>query len=129
MSNWTEKQLPGGAVVNVYSEAKTLEYFMRAEKLQDVRYEAEWIAAQYHDEHGEWDPDRDEYVGSTHATLEAAQRAALEGSKKAGVVEWCRVTEERFDSSLGIPRISPAAWDVTRVWSGGWDGDWQEDRS
>jgi hypothetical protein len=130
MSNWTEKQLPGGAVVNVYSKAKTLEFFMRAEKLQNVRYEAEWIAAQHIDKDtGEWDPDRDEYVGSTHATLEAAQRAAIEGSKNAGVVEWCRVAEETFDPSLNIPRRSSAAWDTTRVWHGDWEGNWSEDRS
>jgi hypothetical protein len=33
MSNWTEKQLPGGAVVNVYSTEKTLEHFKRAESM------------------------------------------------------------------------------------------------
>lgn len=98
-------------------------------KSTDTRYTAEWISAQHEDEFGEWEPDRDEYMGSTHATLEAAQRAAIDGSKQANVVEWCRVTEERFDSSLGIPRRSPAAWDATCLWHGDWNGEWSEDRS
>lgn len=94
----------------------------------DVRFRAEWIDAQHHDEHGDWDPDRDEYVGSTHATLEAAQKAAIAGSKKANVVEWVKVTEERFNPSLRIHRRSDAAWDTVRVWHGDWVGNWQDDR-
>jgi len=101
----------------------------KARSNPDVRFIAEWIAAQHHDERGEWDPDRDEYVGSTHATLEAAQAAAISESKKAGVVEWVKVEEQTFNAELGIPRRSEAAWDVTRAWHGDWDGNWEEDRS
>lgn len=96
-------------------------------KNADVRYIAEWIVAQHNDEHGEWEPDRDEYVGETHATLEAAKTAAIAKSKAANCVEWWRVQEERFDPELGIPRRSPAAWDTTRTWHGDWQGNSDEE--
>jgi hypothetical protein len=95
----------------------------------DVRYSAKWIVKQHTNEFGEWDPDRDEYVGSDHTTLEAAIAAAVMGSKKADVVEWWRVTQERFNAEVGIPRRHPAAWDTARIWHGDWEGNWDEDRS
>lgn len=93
------------------------------------RFIAEWISAQFHDESGEWEPDRDEYSCSTHQTLEQAKAAAIAGSKKANVVEWCRVSEECFNDEVGIPARNPAAWDTVRVWHGDWQGNWDEDRS
>lgn len=95
----------------------------------NVRYSAEWIVKQHNDEFGEWDPDRDEYVGSDHDTLGAAIAAAIAESKKANVVEWWRVVEERFNAEIGIPRRHPAAWDTSRVWHGDWSGNIDEDRS
>lgn len=92
----------------------------------DVRYTAEWITKLYQDEHGDSDPDRDTYGRSSHPTLEAAQCAAVEGSKAANCVEWCRVLEKSFDPTLRIPRHSDAAWDVTRSWCGDWEGNWCE---
>lgn len=93
------------------------------------RFEAEWIAAQHHDQNGEWEPDRDEYVTQGCANLAAAQRIAVERGKAANVVEWARVTEYAFNPKLGIPARSPAAWDAIRVWHGDWQGNWDEDRS
>ena len=95
----------------------------------NVRYSAEWIVKQHNDEFGEWDPDRDEYVGSDHATLGAAVAAAIAESKKANCVEWWRVTEERFNPEVRIPCSNSAAWDTTRVWHGDWAGNIDEDRS
>lgn len=93
------------------------------------RFEAEWIAAQHNDEHGEWDPDRDEYVARNCVTLEEAKRVALAQSKAANVVEWVRVTEYAFCPELKIPPHNPAAWDAVRVWHGEWSGEWSEDRT
>lgn len=50
-------------------------------------FEAEWIAAQHVDEHGEWEPDRDEYHCSRHATFSTAHAAAVASSMIANVVE------------------------------------------
>lgn len=94
----------------------------------DTRYTAEWIAAQHHDENGEWEPDRDEYVGRACKSLADAKRLAVVESKRCNVVEWCRVTVEQFNPSLGIPRRSDAAWDTVAVHYGDWDGNWQEER-
>lgn len=94
----------------------------------DTRYVAEWIEKQYQDEYGDWDPDRDEYRGMDCKTLEEAKRKAIENGKKANVVEWCRVTVEEFNASLGIPRRSSAAWDTVATWHGDWEGNWNEER-
>ena len=96
--------------------------------MSDVRFTAEWIKAQHTDPvTGEWNPDRDEYVGQTFSTLKAAQSAAIRESKRANVVEWCRVSEERFNAELGIPRRSDAAWDTVAVYHGDWDGNWNRE--
>jgi hypothetical protein len=81
------------------------------------RYEAEWIEKQHTNEYGDWDPDKDEYVGSYHKTFEAALQAARTGAKASGI-PWLRVTEqhENFDDG------PPAYWDNVRVWSGDLDG-------
>lgn len=91
------------------------------------RFEAEWISAQHHDEFGEWEPDRDEYSCSVHSTFEAAKAASIAGSKRANVVEWCRVSEVHFNSEIGIPARHQAAWDTVRVWHGDWQGNWDEE--
>lgn len=93
------------------------------------RFIAEWISAQFHDEHGEWIPDQDTYSISVHKTLEEAKAAAIAGGKKANVVEWARVSEDHFNSEIGISARSPAAWDTVRIWHGDWQGNWDEDRS
>jgi hypothetical protein len=92
------------------------------------RFEAEWIAAQYHDEHGEWQPDHDDYRAENCPDLETAKRVAVERGKAANVVEWARVTEYAFDPDLGIPARCEAAWDIVRQWSGDWQGSWDEVR-
>ena len=94
----------------------------------DTRYVAEWIEKQHVDEHGEWNPDDDEYCGRDCKSLAEAQRVAIEESKRAGACEWCRVTVEEFNPSLGIPRRSSAAWDTVELWHGDWEGNWNEER-
>ena len=94
----------------------------------DTKFVAEWIAAQHHDDSGEWIPDDDEYVVSVHATYEAAEKAAIAGSKSANVVEWWAVNEEQFVPELGIPQRSSAAWDTVRRWCGDWAGNVDEVR-
>lgn len=94
----------------------------------DTRYTAEWIVAQYHDEHGEWEPDRDELMKQPCATLQIAKSIAVRKSKKANCVEWCRVSVEQFNTSLGISRHSDAAWDTIAIHSGDWQGNWSEER-
>ena len=94
-----------------------------------TRYIAEWIAAQHLDKHGEWDPDMDEYGERCAPALELAKAIAVRESQKCNVAEWCRVTVEIFNASLGIPARSDAAWDVVATWHGDWAGNWQEDRS
>lgn len=93
-----------------------------------LRFEAEWITAQHIDEFGDWNPDDDDYAYSTHPTLEAAQAAAIAGSKAAGVVDWCRVAEYHFNAELGIPARCDAAWDTVRAWTGDWEGNWDQTR-
>jgi hypothetical protein len=95
----------------------------------DKRFTAEWIEKQHLDEHGDWNPDDDEYVGQVYKTLEQAKLVAAKESKRAGIVEWCRVTVEEFNPDLGIPRRSDAAWDHISTWSGDWEGNWDEIRS
>ena len=95
----------------------------------NTRYVAEWIEAQHVDEFGEWNPDRDEYAGRNCPSLALAKAVAIRESKRCGVVEWCRVTEEVFNPDLGIPRRSDAAWDVVCTYHGDWSGNWSEDRS
>lgn len=94
----------------------------------DTRYIAEWIEKQHVNEFGEWESDRDEYVGKDCKTLAAAKRVAITESKRCNVVEWCRVTVEQFNPDLGIPRRSSAAWDTVAVWHGDWQGNWDEER-
>lgn len=77
----------------------------------DIRFEAEWITKQHSDPAGEWNPDRDEYSVSYHASREEAECAAIAGSKQADQTEWIRVAEERFNGFEWI--------DVKR-----WTGDW-----
>lgn len=89
---------------------------------------AEWIAAQHVDEFGEWEPDMDEYRMQDCATLEEAKRVSVERGKAANVVEWARVSEMQFDPDLGIPARSAAAWNTVRIWSGDWQGNWDEVR-
>ena len=93
----------------------------------DTRYVAEWIAKQFVDENGDWEPDRDEYVAKDCRSLEDAQRVAISESKKLGIVEWCRVSVEQFNPELGIPRRSSATWDTVAIWHGDWEGNWNEE--
>lgn len=93
---------------------RDLQRSLRTNSLQ-VRFIAEWIAAQHTNEFGDWDPDRDEYEFTVHNTLEDAQRSAVESGRAAGVVEWARVIEERRGQH---------GWDEVRYWSGDWDGNW-----
>jgi hypothetical protein len=78
-----------------------------------IRYEAQWITKQYCDPDGEWNPDRDEFSGSYHATKEAAERAAIRASKKAGQCEWILVAEQEYRGYEWVDR---------RRWTGDWNG-------
>lgn len=78
-----------------------------------IRYEAEWVEKQHADASGEWNPDRDEYAVSHHATKEEAEKAAIAASKKAGQVEWILVAEQQFRGY---------DWVDIRRWTGDYDG-------
>lgn len=91
------------------------------------RFIAEWVKANHVDpDTGEFDPDLTEYGASVHASLVAAQDAAVAAGKAANVSEWARVRERNFDPSLRIDPRAEAAWDTVRTWSGDWDGHWEE---
>lgn len=92
------------------------------------RFFAEWINKQHVDEHGEWEPDRDEYMKQLCRNLDEAKLVAVAMGKKANVVEWARVAEENFNAEVGISPRHPAAWDTVRVWHGDWQGNWDEER-
>jgi hypothetical protein len=77
-----------------------------------IRYEAEWIAMQFHGANGEWDPDRDQYASSIHASKESAELAAIDGSRASGV-EWILVAEQKY---VGYE------WRDQRRWTGDWEG-------
>ena len=81
------------------------------------RFLAEWISAQFHDERGEWQPDRDVYEAVECKSLAEAQRVSIERGKAANVVEWARVSEERK---------TRYGWDTVRTWSGDWQYGWDE---
>jgi hypothetical protein len=85
-----------------------------------TRFVAEWIVAQHFNEIGDYEPYRDEYGESTHATLEAAQAAAIASSKAAGVAEWVAVREQRLEThdSEGRPW---RRWETVRRWYGDYE--------
>ncbi len=78
-----------------------------------VRYEAEWVAKQHADANGEWNPDKDEYSASHHATKAGAERAAIAASKEAAQCEWILVAEQKY---IGHE------WVDQRRWTGDWEG-------
>lgn len=94
--------------------------------MSDQRFTAEWVSAQHLDEHGDWNPDDDEYRGRGCPCLATAKIVAIMESKRANVVEWCRVTVSEFNPTLGIPRQSDAAWDTVATWHGDWEGNWTQ---
>lgn len=89
-----------------------------------TRFVSEWCEKQFHDEQGEWVPDRDLYSFSIHPSLMHAKKYAIKQAKKFGI-EWARVSEEDFNSDLDIPASSDAAWDVINSWSWLGDNDWE----
>jgi hypothetical protein len=87
-----------------------------------LRFEAEWISRQHCDANGEWNPDRDEYAFSYHASRDEAERAAIIGSKSASAeVEWISVSEQEFRRA-GMGAGMGTEWVDVRRWAGDWDG-------
>lgn len=77
------------------------------------RYLADWIVDM--DDMGETTADR-----SSHTTLEAAQAAALAGSKRTEACEWARVREQVW---VGDKRLGH--WETVATWTGDYD-HWEQ---
>jgi hypothetical protein len=69
-----------------------------------TQFEALWVSEQQRDKSGEWDPDLDKYSASYHPTKEAAEKAAITESKKAGQTEWILVAEQNSSAINGSTR-------------------------
>lgn len=74
-------------------------------QLERTRFVAEWISDM--DDEG-----TDKSATSYHQTYEAAQAAAIAGSKKAGVIEWTGVREQQWKEDR---------WQTVQRWTGDWD--------
>ena len=77
------------------------------------RFRADWVAA-WHQDDAVFGADPT-YDSSFHATREEAEHAAIAAGKKAGVVEWIGVREQRYD-------ITTRSWETVERWAGDWDG-------
>jgi len=93
----------------------------------NTRYIAAWAKAD-NSPPGEFDPDSVVYGYAAYHSRGLAQTEAVRLGRKYNVTEWVRVTEEIFNPELGISKTHEAAWDVSRVWHGDWNGNWVEDR-
>lgn len=76
------------------------------------RFVAEWVTKQHVDSEGEWNPDLDEFVYTHWHSKEAAEAAAIKGSKLSGI-EWIHVIEQEYRNRQ---------WRDIHSWSGDWSG-------
>jgi hypothetical protein len=77
------------------------------------RFRADWVASwRQQDADVGLDPT---YDSATFPTREAAEAAAIANGKKAGVIEWIGVREQRYD-------ITTRDWETVERWTGDWSG-------
>lgn len=70
-----------------------------------TRYKAVWVSSHEDEEHC--------YSDSMHQTFKQAEAAAIRNGRKAGVIEWAQVCEQR--------RHPDGYWQEVARWTGDWD--------
>jgi hypothetical protein len=89
-----------------------------------TRYVAEWIASQFVDKNGEWQPDRDERESREFRSRSAAMAAARKNGDRFG---WARVAQKE-STKLADDYGTFARWEEVQAWTfDGWV--WNENRS